>query len=69
MRQGLVYPGLDWFWVAKYPILPGCISQRETKVLAIENIKEAIKSYIGAALAQDGLMVQEERFDSLLIAV
>jgi predicted RNase H-like HicB family nuclease len=68
MRQILIYPGIDGFWVAECPSLPGCITQGKTKGEAIENIKEAIKGYIGA-LEEDGLPVPEERFDSLLIAV
>lgn len=68
MRQVLIYPGRDGFWVAECPSLPGCISQGRTKVEAIEHIQEAIRGYIGA-LEDDGLPVPEEKFDSLLIAV
>lgn len=39
MRQVIIYPGEDGFWVAERPSLPGCISQGETKEEAIENIK------------------------------
>ena len=54
MRQVVVYPGEDGFWVAECPSLPGCISQGRTKQEAIVNIKEAIEGYI-AALDDDGL--------------
>ena len=68
MRQVLVYPGDDGYWVAECPSLPGCISQGKSKEEAIMNIKEAIRAYV-AALEQDNLPVPEERFEALLIAV
>lgn len=33
----------DGIWVAECPSIPGCISQGETKEIALENINEAIK--------------------------
>jgi predicted RNase H-like HicB family nuclease len=54
MRQVIIYPGEDGFWVAECPSLPGCISQGRSKEEAIENIKEAIEAYT-AALAEDGI--------------
>jgi predicted RNase H-like HicB family nuclease len=48
MRQVIIYPGEDGFWVAECPSLPGCISQGETKEEALRNIKEAIDGYIAA---------------------
>jgi len=68
MRQVLIYPGEDGYWVAECPSLPGCISQGSTKEEAVENVKEAIRGYI-AALQEDGLSVPEERFEALLLAV
>ena len=68
MRQVIIYPGEDGYWVAECPSLPGCISQGETRELAIENIREAIKGYI-AVLEEDGLPVPEERFELLTVAV
>ena len=56
MRQILLYPGEDGFWVAECPSLPGCISQGVTKDDAVANIREAIQGYI-AALIQDDLPV------------
>ena len=46
MRQVIMYPGEDGYWVTECPSLPGCISQGETKEEAIKNIKEAIEVYI-----------------------
>ena len=68
MRQVVVYPGEDGWWVAECPSLPGCISQGKTKEEAIENAKEAIRGYI-AALEDDNLIVPEDKFDTLLVAV
>jgi predicted RNase H-like HicB family nuclease len=48
MRQVVIYPGEDGFWIAECPSLKGCISQGETKEEAINNIKEAIEVYIDA---------------------
>jgi predicted RNase H-like HicB family nuclease len=56
MRQALIYPGEDGFWVAECPSLPGCVSQGKTKEEAISNIREAIGGYI-KALEEDGLPV------------
>lgn len=68
MRQAVIYPGDDGFWVAECPSLPGCVSQGETREQAIANIREAIEGYI-LALKNDGLPVPEEKFDTLLVAV
>jgi predicted RNase H-like HicB family nuclease len=59
MRQVVLYPGEDGYWVAECPSLPGCISQGETEEEAVANIKEAIEVYI-EALEVDGLTVPEE---------
>jgi predicted RNase H-like HicB family nuclease len=68
MRQAIVYPGEDGYWVAECPSLPGCVSQGESREKAIANIREAIVGYI-LALEEDKLPVPEERFDALLVAV
>lgn len=68
MRQIVLYPGEDGYWVVECPSLPGCITQGKTKEEAIESIKEAIEGYI-ASLQQDGLPVPPERFDTMLLAV
>ncbi len=58
MRQVVIYPGEDGYWVAECPSLPGCISQGRTREETITNIKEAIQGYI-EALKEDGLPVPE----------
>ena len=68
MRQVVIYPGEDQYWVAECPSLPGCVSQGQTREDAIANIKEAIEGYV-AALQEDGLPVPEDRLDALLVAV
>jgi len=68
MRQVVVYPGEDGYWVAECPSLPGCISQGKTKEEAVANVKEAINGYV-AALEEDKLPVPEDHFDALLVAV
>jgi predicted RNase H-like HicB family nuclease len=54
MRQILVYPGEDGFWVAECPSLPGCISQGTTREEAVKNIREAIEMYVDV-LDEDGI--------------
>ncbi|MBN2394638.1 MAG: type II toxin-antitoxin system HicB family antitoxin [Anaerolineae bacterium] len=68
MRQVLVYPGEDGYWVAECPTLPGCISQGETRAAAIMNIREAIELYI-EVLEEDGLSVPAERFEAMMVVV
>ena len=68
MREVIIYPGEDNFRVAECPSLPGCISQGETKELAITNIKEAIELYI-ETLREDNLPVPEEKFNTFVVAV
>jgi len=68
MREVIIYPGEDGFWITECPSLPGCISQGKTKAEAIANIKEAIIGYV-KALEEDGLPVPEERFETILMAV
>jgi predicted RNase H-like HicB family nuclease len=68
MRQVIIYPGEDGFWVAECPSLPGCVSQGETREQAVANIREAIEGYI-LALRDDKLPIPEEHFEALLVAV
>ena len=46
MRQVILYPGEDGYWVVQCPSLPGCISQGKTEDEARANIKEAIELWI-----------------------
>lgn len=68
MRQVVIYPGEDGYWVAECPSLPGCISQGKNKEEAIANIREAIEGYV-ATLQEDHIPVPPERFETILLAV
>ncbi len=68
MRQIIIYPGEDGYWVAECPSLPGCTSQGLNKEEAIANIREAIEGYI-IALQEDRLAIPPERFEAVILAV
>ena len=68
MRQVVIYPGEDGYWVAECPSLPGCISQGKTREEAVENAREAIRGYV-AVLEEDRLPVPPERFEAIVVAV
>ena len=68
MRQVLLYPGEDGYWVVECPSLPGCISQGHTRQEAVANIKEAIALYI-ESLEEDGMPVPEDRLEAQVLVV
>ena len=68
MRQIMLYPGEDGYWVVECPSLPGCISQGITREAAIANIREAIREYI-ASLEEDGMPVPEDRLEAEVLVV
>lgn len=68
MREVVIYPGENNYWVAECPSLPGCVSQGKTKEETIVNIREAIEGWIETATAH-GQMVPAETFDVQVIAV
>jgi predicted RNase H-like HicB family nuclease len=68
LRQVVVRPGEDGYWVAECLSLPGCITQGATREEAIANAADAIRQYV-AALEEDRLPIPEERFDALLVSV
>jgi len=68
MRQVVVYPGEDNYWVAECPSLPGCISQGKNREEALVNIKDAIEAYT-AALEEDNLEIPEAYFEAMLVAL
>lgn len=68
MRQVVIYPGEDGFWVAECPSLPGCISQGRTKEEAVANIREAVAAFI-ETLQEDKLPVPPENFETYVVAV
>ena len=68
MRQIIIYPGEDRYWLAECPSLPACASQGKIKEEAINNIKDAIQGYTGAP-EEDHLPVPEEGFEAIWVAV
>jgi predicted RNase H-like HicB family nuclease len=68
LRQAVIYPGEDGYWLAECPSLKGCISQGKTKEEAIRNIRDAIELYI-SALEDDSLPIPKETFDLLTVVV
>ena len=68
MRQVIIYPGEDGYWVAQCPSLPPCISQGETKEIAIANIREAIELYI-EVLQEEGRIIPEDQVETVMLAV
>lgn len=68
MRQVLIYPGEDGYYVAECPSLPGCVSQGQTKEEAIRNIKDAIAGY-ELVLAEDHLPIPADTFDAMMVVV
>lgn len=68
MRQVIIYPGEDGYWVVECPSLPGCISQGKTKEEALINIKEAIELYIEVC-QEKGQLLPEDPFEIMVVAV
>ena len=62
MRQVMIYPGEDGYWVVECPSLPGCVSQGKSREDAIANIRYAIGEYV-KALEEDGMPVPEDRME------
>ncbi len=60
MRQVIIYPGEDDYWIAECPSLPGCISQGKTEAEVLDNITEAIQLYL-EVLSEEGRPVPEDR--------
>jgi len=68
MRQVIIYPGEDGYFVAECPSLPGCISQGATREEAILNIREAIQLYI-EVLEERNRPIPADKFEAILVAV
>jgi predicted RNase H-like HicB family nuclease len=43
----------DGMFVAEVPVLPGCISQGQTRTEVLENIQEAIEAYLESLKAHN----------------
>ncbi len=68
LRQVVLTPGEDGWFVAEVPSLPGCISQGRTRAEAIANIREAIALYIESLQAR-GEPIPDDRLDRQLVVV
>ncbi|MDE0092506.1 MAG: type II toxin-antitoxin system HicB family antitoxin [Oligoflexia bacterium] len=68
MRQIIIKPGEDGFWLAECPSLPGCMSQGLSKKEAIRNIREAIEGYL-EVLQEDGQPIPEDNMESIIVAI
>ena len=68
MRQVVIYPSEDGYWIVECSSLPGCVTQGETKQEALVNIREAIAGYI-EALEEDLLPIPEEHFGVEVVTV
>jgi predicted RNase H-like HicB family nuclease len=68
MREAVIYPGQDGYWVIECPSLPGCISQGKSKEEAIVNIREAIAGWIDTAQAH-GVPIPTESYDVQVVVV
>ena len=68
MRQVILRPGEDGWWVAEVPSLPGCVSQGSTKHEALRNVREAIDGWIETAEA-NGVPVPEDALDATICVV
>jgi len=68
MREVVIWPDEDGYWVAECPSLPGCISQGQTQEEAIANIREAIEAYI-LSLEKEGEAIPKEQFEVGMVVV
>jgi predicted RNase H-like HicB family nuclease len=68
VRQILLRPGDDGWWVAEVPSLPGAISQGKTREEAIANIREAI-DLVEQTLRESGEPIPEDDLQAELVTV
>ncbi len=66
MRNVIIYPGEEAWFIAEIPSLPGCISQGETRAEALANIREAAELYV-RTLIEDGEAVPPEAVEFISI--
>ncbi|MBF0486795.1 type II toxin-antitoxin system HicB family antitoxin [Candidatus Magnetominusculus dajiuhuensis] len=66
MRQVIIYPGDDGYWIAECPSLPGCVTQGKTKEEVIANVKEAIGLYVEVLMEREH-NVPEDTLEVLMV--
>jgi len=68
MRQVLLRPGEDGWWIAEVPSLPGALSQGRTRDEALDNIKEAI-AMIEEVMHESGDIIPDDDLHAELVTV
>ena len=68
MRQILLYPGEDNYWIAEVPSLLGALSQGQTREEAILNIREAI-ALVEEIMRESGDRIPEDRLEAELVTI
>jgi predicted RNase H-like HicB family nuclease len=68
MRQVLLRPGEDGWWIAEVPSLPGALSQGRTRDEALDTIKEAI-AMIEEVMRESGDTIPEDDLHAELVTV
>ena len=68
MRQILLYPGEDNYWIAEVPSLPGALSQGSTREEAILNIRQAI-ALVEEVMREAGDRIPEDRLEAELVTM
>ena len=59
----------DGRWTVSCPVLPGCISEGETKQEAFENIKDAITLYLRAVRKELAILKKRHHVQVTHVAV
>ena len=68
MRQVIIYPGEDGYWIAEVPSLPGCCTQGKSKPEVLESVKDAIEAWIEAAQSINRT-IPEDSFEAQLCII
>jgi len=55
----IIEKGRESGFIARIPVLKGCVSQGKTRGEAMKNIKEAVEAYV-ESLMEDGLAIPTE---------
>jgi len=59
----------DGGFAIRVPVLPGCVSQADTREEALANIREAIQAYIGSAHKHGESIPEEEGLEEATVEV
>ncbi len=65
----ILEPNESGGYTVMVPLLPGCISEGDTKAEALANIKEAIELYIESLQADDEPIPTEETVEEAVVEV